>query len=64
MYSGKELSGQGRDVFNGDIYPVSGSRILAVMTLAAEKAGWGKSPQPGRGMGMAVCPYGGTATVL
>jgi CO/xanthine dehydrogenase Mo-binding subunit len=28
------------------------------MTLAAEKAGWGKKLQPGRGMGMAVCPYG------
>lgn len=54
----KELLGQGRDVFIGDIYPVSGSRILAVMTLAAEKAGWGKRMEPGRGMGMAVCPYG------
>ncbi len=28
------------------------------MTLAAERAGWGKKLQPGRGMGMAVWPYG------
>lgn len=54
----KELLGQGRDVFTGDIYPVSGSRILRVLGLAAEKAGWGKSQKPGSGMGMAVCPYG------
>jgi isoquinoline 1-oxidoreductase beta subunit len=49
---------EGRDVFVGDIYPVSGSRILRVLKLAAEKSGWGKPMESGRGMGMAVCPYG------
>ena len=49
---------KGRDVFVGDIYPVSSSRIINVLQLVAEKAGWGKKMEPGRGMGMAVCPYG------
>lgn len=49
---------EGRDVFVGDIYPVSSSRIIAVLKLAAEKAGWGNKMEPGRGKGIAVCPYG------
>lgn len=49
---------EGRDVFVGDIYPVSSSRIIRVLRLAAEKAGWGKKMEPGEGMGLAVCPYG------
>jgi len=48
------------DIFVGDIYPVSGSRIRRVLKLAAEKAGWGKKLAPGQGMGIAVCPYGGS----
>jgi isoquinoline 1-oxidoreductase subunit beta len=48
----------GRDVFVGDIYPVSSSRVINVLRLAAEKAGWGRKLESGRGMGMAVCPYG------
>jgi CO/xanthine dehydrogenase Mo-binding subunit len=47
-----------RDVFVGDIYPVSSSRIISVLQLAAEKAGWGKKLEHGHGMGIAVCPYG------
>jgi isoquinoline 1-oxidoreductase beta subunit len=53
-----ELLKEGRDVFVGDIYPISSSRILTVLKLAMEKAGWGKSLEKGSGMGMAVCPYG------
>lgn len=49
---------EGKDVFVGDQYPVSGSRILSVLKLATEKAGWGKQLSAGKGMGMAVCPYG------
>jgi isoquinoline 1-oxidoreductase subunit beta len=49
---------EGKDVFVGDQYPVSGSRIINVLKLAAEKAGWGKTLEQGHGMGMAVCPYG------
>jgi isoquinoline 1-oxidoreductase subunit beta len=47
-----------KDVYVGDQYPVSGRRVKNVMTLAAEKAGWGKKLDPGRGLGLAVCPYG------
>jgi isoquinoline 1-oxidoreductase subunit beta len=49
---------EGRDVFVGDIYPVSSSRVIRVLKLAAGKSGWGKKMQSGQGMGMAVCPYG------
>ncbi len=49
---------EGRDVFVGDIYPVSSSRIISVLKLAAGKAGWGKKLQEGQGLGVAVCPYG------
>lgn len=51
---------EGRDVFTGDIYPVSSSRVIAVMNLATAKAGWGKNIGDGHGMGLAVCPYGNT----
>lgn len=51
---------EGRDVFVGDMYPVSSSRIINVLKLAAEKAGWGKRLEQGQGMGIAVCPYGNT----
>lgn len=48
----------GSDVYVGDIHKVSGKRILKVLKLAAEKAGWGKTLEAGCGMGIAVCPYG------
>jgi CO/xanthine dehydrogenase Mo-binding subunit len=51
---------EGRDVFTGDIYPVSSSRVIEVMKLATAKAGWGKTIEDGQGMGLAVCPYGNT----
>ena len=51
---------EGRDVFTGDIYPVSSSRVIEVMKLATAKAGWGKRNEDGQGMGLAVCPYGNT----
>lgn len=47
-----------KEVYVGDQYPISGKRLKNVMTLAAEKSGWGKILEPGRGMGLAVCPYG------
>jgi isoquinoline 1-oxidoreductase beta subunit len=49
---------EGRDVFVGDMYPISSSRIRRVLQLAVEKSNWGKTMEAGRGMGMAVCPYG------
>lgn len=54
----RELLGGGHDVNVGDVYPVSGSRILRVLELAVEKSGYVKSRTPGSGMGLAVCPYG------
>jgi len=54
----KSMLTEGRDVYVGDIYPISSSRILRVLKLAAEKSAWGKPMPPGSGMGMAVCPYG------
>ncbi|GAB3505965.1 xanthine dehydrogenase family protein molybdopterin-binding subunit [Spirosoma knui] len=53
-----DLLKEGRDVFVGDLYPISSSRLLSVLKLAAGKAGWGKSLEPNKGMGLAVCPYG------
>lgn len=59
-----------RDVHVGDIYPVSGSRVLRVLDLAIEKSEWHRKHGAnkdgmatgghanGKGMGMAVCPYG------
>ncbi|MGC3945022.1 MAG: molybdopterin-dependent oxidoreductase [Chryseolinea sp.] len=62
-----------RDVQVGDIYPVSGSRVQRVLDLAIEKSEWhkmhghgdnsatgvnGMVNTHGKGMGMAVCPYG------
>jgi CO/xanthine dehydrogenase Mo-binding subunit len=49
---------EGKDVFTGDQYPVSAKRVVRVLKLAAEKAGWRKAMGSGQGMGMAVCPYG------
>lgn len=49
-----------RDVFTGDQYPISSSRVLGVLNMATEKAGWGKKLEEGQGMGLAVCPYGNT----
>lgn len=49
---------EGRDVLVGGEHPVSTDRLRRVLVLAAEKAGWGKKMEQGRGMGMAVCPYG------
>lgn len=47
-----------KEVYVGGEYPVSGSRLKRVLSLAAEKAGWGKTLEQGRGMGLAVTPYG------
>jgi len=51
---------QDRDVFVGEGNYVSGTRLRNVLKLAAEKAGWGKQMGGGRGMGLAVIPYGGS----
>ena len=40
-----------------DINPVPDTRVKRVLTLAAEKSGYGKVMESGRGMGIAVCPY-------
>lgn len=50
----------GRMVNIGAEHPISSDRMRAVLSLAAERAGWGKSLEPGRGMGIAVVPYGNT----
>lgn len=47
-----------KDVYVGGEHPVSGSRLRKVLSLAAEKAGWGKTMEAGRGMGVAASPYG------
>jgi CO/xanthine dehydrogenase Mo-binding subunit len=49
-----------RDVFVGDGNYISSKRLRNVLNLAAEKSGWGKPMAPGRGMGLAVIPYGGS----
>ncbi len=40
-------------------------RLSAVLTAAAERAGWGRNPEPGRGLGIACCleKWGRIATV-
>ena len=49
---------EGRDAYVGEQNFVSSTRIVKVLKLAAEKSGWGKTLEPGRGKGIAVCPYG------
>ena len=49
-----------RDVYIGEGNIVSGRRIRNVLKLAAEKAGWGRQMERGRGLGLAVIPYGGS----
>ncbi len=41
-------------------FSLSSDRMRAVLTVAAEKAGWGKKLPPGRGMGIALMPYANT----
>lgn len=49
----------GRDVFvGGDT--LSSDRLRRVLTVAAEKARWGRTMAPGQGMGIALVPYGNT----
>jgi CO/xanthine dehydrogenase Mo-binding subunit len=50
----------GRDVLVGPDYVISSDRMRGVLMLAAEKAGWGKAMEPGRGMGIALAPYSTT----
>ncbi len=49
-----------RIVFAGEGNTLSSARLRGVLKLAAEKSGYGKSMEAGRGMGIAVCPYGGS----
>jgi isoquinoline 1-oxidoreductase beta subunit len=50
----------GRSVQVGGWFPISSDRMRAVLELAAEKAGWGRTLGPGQGMGIALYPYGNT----
>ncbi|WP_116813443.1 xanthine dehydrogenase family protein molybdopterin-binding subunit [Steroidobacter cummioxidans] len=43
-------------------YSISSDRMRGVLMLAAQKAGWGKSMERGRGMGIALAPYASTYT--
>lgn len=47
-----------RLIYSGSEGHISSARLRAVLVLAAEKAGWGKPLGPGKGMGIAVVPYG------
>lgn len=49
-----------REVYQGgdEGISISSKRLRNVLVLACEKAGYGKKMGPGRGMGIAVCPYG------
>jgi CO/xanthine dehydrogenase Mo-binding subunit len=49
----------GRDVFIGSD-TLSSDRMRRVLMLAAQKGGWGRKLEPGRGMGIALIPYGNT----
>jgi isoquinoline 1-oxidoreductase subunit beta len=49
---------EGRDAYVGEQNFVSSTRITRVLKLAAEKAGWSKTLEAGKGKGIAVCPYG------
>jgi isoquinoline 1-oxidoreductase subunit beta len=48
----------GREVYIGGENVLSTDRLRQVLQVAAEKAGWGKKMEHGRGMGIALCPYG------
>ena len=49
----------GREVFTGGD-TLSSDRLRRVLSLAAEKGGWGRKMEPGRGLGLALVPYGNT----
>ncbi len=49
----------GRDVFTGGD-TLSSDRLRRVLLLAAQKGGWGRKTDPGRGLGLALVPYGNT----
>ena len=48
-----ELMGEPRWLPPGNEYSLNTGRAIAVLKLAAEKAGWGKSQPKGRGLGLA-----------
>ncbi|HKE96945.1 MAG TPA: molybdopterin cofactor-binding domain-containing protein, partial [Povalibacter sp.] len=50
----------GRMVNVGGESAISTDRMRAVLKLAADKAGWGRKLEAGRGMGIALIPYGNT----
>jgi isoquinoline 1-oxidoreductase subunit beta len=50
----------GRNVHVGGEHPVSSDRMRGVLEVAAQKAGWGKTMESGRGMGIALIPYANT----
>jgi isoquinoline 1-oxidoreductase beta subunit len=51
---------RGRDVYVDPNLTLSSDRLRRVLALAAEKAGWGRKLEPGRGMGICLSPYGNT----
>lgn len=55
-----ELLKEDRDIHVGDGNFLSSKRMRNVLKLAADKGGWGKPMEAGRGMGIAVIPYGGS----
>jgi isoquinoline 1-oxidoreductase subunit beta len=50
----------GRDVYIEPNTTLSSDRMRRVLTLAAEKAGWGEKIGPARGKGICLTPYGQT----
>jgi len=48
---------EAKDTFIGDPIPLSGLRLMRVLKLAAEKAGWDKPVKPGQGKGIAVSSF-------
>jgi isoquinoline 1-oxidoreductase subunit beta len=48
---------KGREALVGHSHTVSNDRLIRVLSLASEKAEWGRSMPSGRGLGIAAYPY-------
>ena len=59
-YTRLALLTPGREVVVSQDGRISSDRLIRVLKLAAEKAGWGGKLEPGHGRGICLSPYGNT----